>query len=684
MKCVKINPKINSVIRNDKKLNQAFNFHQKGDLKEAEKLYKEILQLQQDNHTVLYLLGILAIQTGQHQTALSLINKAIEINEVADYHRDLGDMLFDIGKKQEACKYYKRAIELNPEDSETLFNLALLNQELGNFDEAIGCFQNVVKTNPNDFDALNNLGVLFYNHKKDFINAEKYFSRAVQLRPGFVDGYFNLGLVYSSLKQNDKAILNYNKVIKINPKYSKAYFKLGLLFGSDYDKTIECYTKLTELEPDNADAYYNLANAYTNKTTQLPANESQVYADNAIKYYEKLIQLNPNLADAWNNLAKFYVNRGRTEESQACFKKAIELKPDLYEAYIALGNINYNTGEYNAAKENYNKALELKPDSTDAKCALSLIYLRNKDFEQGWANFEYRFYLNNLTRAKLPDIPQPRWKGESIDGKTLLVCHEQGLGDTIQFFRYVYELKKQTDIKIMFKHHSNNLVKLLRQSNSEIEIIEPSTPEESIKFDYFVPIMSLPHILGAKFETIPHTGRYLNADPYDIQTYKENYFNNDKFKVGIAWSCQNKDGSRSFQNLEPFYDIAKLDGVQLYSLQKGSAELQLNELPQDIKIINLGKTFNTMADTAAAIENMDIVLSVDTSIIHLAGALGKQSWVLLNCPCCWRWFEDIDYSPWYGSVRLFKCEKMNDYGGLMKIVTEELKKLVGDKVLFRV
>jgi len=208
--------------------------------------------------------------------------------------------------------------------------------------------------------------------------------------------------------------------------------------------------------------------------------------------------------------------------------------------------------------------------------------------------------------------------------------------------------------------------------------VDYSTPDESIEFDYYVPLMSLPYILGAKFDNIPCTSRYLKANPDDVRHYKEKYFDNDKLKVGIVWSNKNLinlDKLRSMQDIKYFYDIAKLDNVQVYSLQKGSGESQLNDLPEDIEIINLGKTFNDLADTAAAIENLDIVLSVDTSVVHLAGALGKPVWVLLNYTYCWRWFIDLQHSPWYESARIFKCKKMNDYDNLMKKVTEELKNL---------
>lgn len=681
---MKINNKINTLLRIDKQLNQAFNFHQKRNLREAERLYREILLVKPDNDTVLYLLGLLASQAGQFETAINLLNKAIEISPAADYYRDFGDIMFDVGKKQEAGQIYRKALELNPDDAETSFNLALLSQELGNIDEAISCFENVVRINPKDSEAFNSLGVLVYNHKKDFINAEKCFNKAVELKPSFVDGYFNLGLVYTALNQNDKAVFNYNKAVKLNPKLSKAYFNMGLLFGNDFDKTIECYTKLIQLEPQNADAYYNLANAYRSKAGEALSlakeTNNNVDLEKAIKYYEKAIELNPDLAQAYNNLATIYNQKGLTEEAQAYFKKAIELNPDYYEACINFGDFCYNLGEFNDSKKYYSKALELKPDSANAIWSLGNIAILMRDFETGWKNYEQRFNMNNATKPQLPAVSQPRWTGkESLEEKTLLIYHEQGLGDTMQFIRYAYQLKNQTNAKILFKPQSDNLVKLLRQSNSGIEIIEPSTPDESVEFDYYVPLLSLPYILGAKFDNIPCTGKYLKADPVDVNYFKDNFCNNDKLKIGIVWNCQNRYNIhkiRSLQEIKYFYNIARLDGVQVYSLQKGPGEDQLNDLPEDINIINLGKNFKDFADTAAAVENMDIVLSVDTSVVHLSGALGKPTWVLLNYAQCWRWFLDTEHSPWYESVKVFKCKKMNDYDNLMKKVEEELKKLV--------
>ncbi|MEI7475779.1 MAG: tetratricopeptide repeat protein [bacterium] len=328
----------------------------------------------------------------------------------------------------------------------------------------------------------------------------------------------------------------------------------------------------------------------------------------------------------------------------------------------------------------YKKAITLEPEYWEAYVNLANLYFLNKQYKFAWDYYEYRFLKNIAIKNRFPNISKPIWDGSSLIGKTICVYGEQGLGDIINFIRYVPVLF-ELGAKVILKLHSgySSLEKLFKDSNLKAEILDNSLDDENIECDTHISVMSLPHRLKTTIDNIPYKDHYLKAEPEKVKYYRNKYFDNDDFKLGIVWNCKNKevnDKYRSLNDLSYFYPFCKLANVQVYSLQKGDGVDDLNNLPDDINIIDLGSTFNDFSDTAAAIENLDLVISIDTSVPHLAGALGKPTWILLSYIHSWRWTYDLEISPWYDSVKLFRQKQQNVWVHPVQEAYEHFKFLI--------
>jgi hypothetical protein len=319
-------------------------------------------------------------------------------------------------------------------------------------------------------------------------------------------------------------------------------------------------------------------------------------------------------------------------------------------------------------------AIEIKPDYTEAHFNLGTTYLLNRNFEEGWAEYEWRFLRKQVDCPKLPDFSQYIWDGSSLENKTIYVCYEQGYGDIIQFARFVPILNSM-GAKVIFKVPAA-LEKLFKQNDLKAEIISSYYPDNSIKFDTFTYLMSLPYLLKLNFNNIPLTNGYLEADANKARLYKEKYFNNNKFKIGINWKGSQKGSKKKTVPFQYFCSIADIPDINLYSLQKEDKAGQDQNLFSEKGIVNLGKLFDDFSDTAAAIENLDLIISNDTSIVHLAGAMGKPTWVLLPFVPDWRWLLETETSLWYNNLKLIRQNEQGNWDSVFKRVQELLRDII--------
>jgi len=303
---------------------------------------------------------------------------------------------------------------------------------------------------------------------------------------------------------------------------------------------------------------------------------------------------------------------------------------------------------------------------------LGITYLLSGNFKRGWEEYEWRL----KTISVLP-LKKSKWTGGTLKDRIILVHSEQGFGDTFQFVRYLPLLHEKFSAKKVLFLPPEGLEQLLRESELGAKILDASISEEAIDYDTNIHLLSLPRIFKTDLENIPYgRKRYFKANEKKVASYKKGYFRTNKLKVGIFWQGSpglKLDRHRSVP-LHHFYPLCRLPDVKIYSLQKGHGIEQLEDLPEGGEITNLGETFKDFADTAAAIENLDIVITVDTAIGHLSGGLGKKTWILLPSYMEWRWHPGIDYSPWYKDVKLFRHKELGrkDWDEMMHRVKKEL------------
>jgi FKBP-type peptidyl-prolyl cis-trans isomerase 2 len=429
------------------------------------------------------------------------------------------------------------------------------------------------------------------------------------------------------------------------------------------DDAISYYQKTIDHNPNFAGAYYNLGVACQQKG-QL---------DQAIVYYEIAIGLNQKFTEAHHNLGVAFKDKGLFDEAIMCFQRAIQLHPDHADAYYNLGNTLVAMGKFEEAMQSYRKTIEFSPDHADAHWSIALLQLRSGNFEDGWKGYEWRWKMKNVIDVR--NFPQPLWDGSDIPGKTILLHSEQGFGDTIQFIRYA-PMVSDLGAKVIVECQKE-LVSLLKN----VEGIHSVIPRDDQlpDFDFNSPLLSLPFIFGTKLETIPAKIPYISANPATVQKWQDRIESvTSAARIGLVWAGNPKlkfGHSRSCP-FEAFSSLAELDDIIFYSLQKGEPSGHATDSPKGMKLVDYTEDIHDFSDTAAIISNMDLIISVDTAVAHLAGALGKPVWILLPFVPDWRWMKDREDSPWYPTMRLFRQPSSGDWRSVMKHVEEALKNFV--------
>lgn len=421
----------------------------------------------------------------------------------------------------------------------------------------------------------------------------------------------------------------------------------------------------------NAEFYRDLGKTYLDKKN---------FYD-AIETYKKAIKLEPENYDAWFYLAFALKENNQVDDAIIAYEKALMINPESTSAYRNLGNIYYTVKNNPAmAVKYYEKLHQLQPENLKAKGALGAAYLKTKNYQKGWEYFENRPNKSIVIsiRSLIPNTPiknKPLWLGEDLSDKVLYVYYEGGFGDVIMFSRYLPLLKNKCK-KIIFRPQVG-IIDLFKENPLDVEILDTKIPESELEFDFHTPIMSLPYLLKLNIEEdIPFKEGYLKANPDKVKIYKNKFFNNENFKIGIKWQGNTiYDTTRSI-SFDLFSNLLNLGKVKFYSLQKGKGEEQLKNATNKSKIVDLGPTFNDFSDTAAAIENLDLVICNDTSVAHLAAAMGKPCWMLLPFIQDWRWTTDLSYCIWYKHVRFFQQTEPENWQDVFETVYEELTKML--------
>jgi len=607
-------------------LASAIREHQAGRLEEAKQLYLQVLAIDVRHAKSLYGLGLIAHQIGNFDAAASMMRRAIAISpNDADYQASLGAVLQDHGRADEAIAAYRQVLRLDPKSEEAHFNLARIFLDQNKLNEA-----------------------------------RPHFEQALVLKPDSAETHTNMGMLLVREGKPEEARVSYQRALSLNPDFFEALNNLGNLFctGGRLDEARACYERAIALQPNLAEAHNNLGVVFRDLGR----------FDEAQACYARALTLKPDYADAHNNLGIVFRDQGKLDESAACHERALALKPDNSEAYNNLGNTRRSQRRLEESLRSYEQALVLNPDNIEPKWNRSLVELLAGDFAAGWLDYEIRTRRKkNATRI----FPQPIWRGESLNGARILLHAEQGLGDTLQFLRYLPMVQAAGGTVIL------DVPKSLLRMAEELPGIETlvATGDSLPPFEWHCPLMSLPLAFGTSIDSIPAPVPYLTV-PADAQKNAERLdWPTKGLRVGLVWSGNPlfpEDWIRSIP-LRSFAPMLGIESAHFFSLQMGPAASQLDEV--DARMIDLRAAIGDMADTAALIAKLDVVITVDTAVAHLAGALEKTTWTLLPFAPDWRWLMEREDSPWYPTMRLFRQPRFGDWPSVLERVRGELAAL---------
>jgi tetratricopeptide (TPR) repeat protein len=463
--------------------------------------------------------------------------------------------------------------------------------------------------------------------------AKHICSEILNEQPDNEEILYLLGIVHAQLEEYDLAIEHLKRLLHFNTNNAHAYLALGAIFqhrGAP-DEAIDFYQRAIEIDADFAEAYADLGDAFNEK--------GQI--DKAISVYQQALQLNPADFETYNNMASLLKQKMRVDEAIAHFQKAIQLNPNFTEAHANLYGMHLLTG----------------------------------NFKEAWKEIEWR---NKLKECRHPGCYQRRWDGFDISRLTILIYNEQedsGFGDTIQFIRYV-PLVTQLGAKVIIACQKELLSLLQNVNGVDKAIIDGEHPPH---FDVHCNFFSLPSIFNTTLDGIPAKIPYITADSALVQSWKNKIQDaNSKFKVGLVWAADPKHSrfsNRSF-SIESFSPLACLKDITFYSLQKGGAAQHTKNRPKDMNFVDYTEEIRDFSDTAALIANIDLIISADTAVAHLAGAVGKPVWTLLPYAPDGRWMLNRDDSPWYPTMRLFRQPSPGDWESVMSRVSIELQKKI--------
>jgi Tfp pilus assembly protein PilF len=456
--------------------------------------------------------------------------------------------------------------------------------------------------------------------------AREFFRAITQAEPSFAQAWYLLGAVNQLQGNIPESMANYERVIRLDPNHVEALNNLGVALQSRgmVAEAAACLRIALGIKPDYAEAHSNLGNAL----------KDQGNLDAAVACYQRAIQIDPSFFDAHNNLGNGLRAQGHLASSVSC----------------------------------YEQALRLKPEDPQIHLSRALSWLQMGDFKRGWAEYEWRLQCKEYA---IPAFEKPLWDGRSLSGRTILLYADHGLGDTLQFIRYAPLVRERGGRVIVACQ--KKIARLIASCAGVEQIVVEGSPIP--EFAVYAPLMSLPMIFGTTLSSVPANVPYLSADANEIIRWRAELGSSGGFKIGVIWQGNpqhRRDRERSFR-LAELETLAQTPGVSLLSLQGIHGLEQLKDVERHFTVTSLGERMSDFMDIAAVMHSLDLVIAADTSLAHLAGALGVPVWVAVSFAPDWRWLQNRSDSPWYPSMRLFRQEKWAEWDAVFQRMTDELR-----------
>ncbi|MGD0734463.1 MAG: tetratricopeptide repeat protein [Terracidiphilus sp.] len=671
--------------------------------------YQRMLEQNPCHPEALVGISLVALASRQHDAAIKMALAAVDAApRMGTAWVALGQALKAADRCEEAEGAYRQAISMDGMNALARMGLGELQMATGHADEAEREFELVLKRKPALVGAHLGLGNALAMMGRNEEALERY-KQALALRPRLPEGEFAAGFVLARMGRVKEAEVRYRRALVVRPDFAAAWMNLGsLLREQGRDRAAEAaLRRAAELRPDLVAGWVNLAilererrrpdraEAYLRKAFALnPAQVETHIAWCQFRAAEKdlagawgwlrwALARDPAHAEAANMRGILLHTEGRFDEAVEAFERAEGLgnRP----AASNRGNSLLDLSRMNEALRAHEMAVERDTSHPGARYNLALTQLRLGDWEQGWPNYEARWRFREV-HSKPRRFSQPRWQGEPLDGRRVLLHAEQGLGDTIQFCRYATLVAARGGVPVLqVQPAAEPLMRSLavvRAGFAQTSQLGAELPE----FDLECPLMSLPAVFQTTVETVPWPGAYLGADPELVLQKRLPFTCNDAgphravrsskraLRVGLAWAGnpRYKADSKRSMSLTNLLPLLRADGVTWISLQKGPGTDQLAALPGDIFIWDGSSGDKNLAETAALLAILDLVITTDTSIAHLAGAMGKPVWILLPYLSDWRWMQQIETTPWYPTARLFRQSSPGDWAGVVNRVSSEL------------
>ena len=594
-----------------------------GDLAGAEAIYGAILKRRPRESMAKTLLGLTLCQGERFEDGVKLLRDAIRIDDRAFSHFSLGEALASKGRLTEAVPAFRRSIHLQP--------------------DILAAYTGLGR-------ALITLG--------DYAGAAQPLRAALKFAPQEAEPYFCTALLLHRLGRHSDAAVQLQVAVELAPGRADAWLLLGdtLHAAHDDEPAIIAYQRAIAITPELADAYSHMSNALYDASLFEKAADAASHA----------IELQPGFAEAYSNLGNALQALLRFAEAEAAYRQALALRPDSAAFHSNLGVVLTAQNRLAEALEAQRKALSLDPDFLDANYNHAITLLLDGQYRPGWQYYEHRW---RLSWSKPRPLQRPRWAGEELLGRTILLHAEQGLGDTLMMARFA-PLVAARGGRVLLEVQAP-LVRLLGCLPGVSQVL--SLGADLPSFDVHCPLFSLPLLFDTTLDTVP-SAPYLSADP----ALAPQPSSRSGLRIGLVWAGAERIGRHVNQErsitLDQLAPIAAMSGVTCFSLQKDPDPGSAHHAAR-LGIVNLMDGVEDFADTAARVAQLDLVISVDTSTAHLAAAMGKPVWLLSRYNGCWRWLSGRSDSPWYPSLRVYRQRQPSDWAPVVAQIAADLTKL---------
>ncbi|WP_144152944.1 tetratricopeptide repeat protein [Paraburkholderia sp. BCC1885] len=677
-------------------LDRASEWHAKGRFDDAAREYEAVLAGQPGHAGALHGYGVLQYQRGRTAEAETVLRRSVSLKPEVMSLSDLGGILVAAGRREEALVQFDAALRIDSRHVVTLVRLGDTLLEMRRYAEALAAYDRALAVSPLVLDALSNRGGALRALAR-YQEALDTYDRALTVAPRSFESYYNRGLVLRDLQRYTEALQSYDQALAIMPRHPAILLTRGRTL-IDLGRPSEALVSLNDAiasQPDFVEALYNSAialerlgraNEAMQRCERVLALEPRhagalisrgnallrmAQCEAALSDYTLALEIESGSREALCNAGTALRYLGRYDEALRSYDGALALDEKFAEAWSNRGGTLYQMCRAQEALESYDRATAIDPNYAEAHVGRAMLFLSEGDFTRGWPDYEWRLSDPKAAhRARI--LPQPMWRGETpLAGKTILVHAEQGFGDTLQFCRYATLLAERGAHVVLEVHPP--LKSLLMTLHESVQVVPAG--ELLPTFDCHCPLLSLPFAFATDQQSVPNRTPYLHPDRARVQRWENLLGSKQRLRIGLAWSGNREhvnDRSRSI-GLATLMPLLEAD-AQWISLQKDVRDEDARVLG-DSGIVCVEDEMRDFADTAALVQSLDLVISVDTAIAHLAGALNRPVWILLPDPAEWRWLRDREDSPWYPGARLFRQQTAGRWQDVIHAVRDAITEL---------